>query len=111
MLEAAASQPVLDGAFAQRVGERRTFELPASVWQIMTACYAVFLIALLASTGGERADFAIAVSAIYLTMFFGTARMITLQCPQQDPAPRAIPEPICKPHSARCRAARCSVRS
>lgn len=53
----------------------------------MTACYAVFLIALLASTGGGRAGFAIAVSAIYITMFFGTARMITLQGPQQDPAP------------------------
>ena len=114
MLEAPASQPVLDGAFsdhhapsqaqpalvvvtspaqtsdspiAQRVGERRTFELPASVWQIMTACYAVFLIALLASTGGARAGFAIAVSAIYIAMFFGTARMITLQGPRQDPAP------------------------
>jgi len=114
MLEAAASQPVLDGALnehhapyqaqpglvvvtssaqtklmpiAQRVGERRTFELPASVWQIMTACYGVFLIALLASTGGGRAGFAIAVSAIYIAMFFGTARMITLQGPRQDLAP------------------------
>lgn len=114
MLEAAASQPVLDGASnnhqgsyqarptlaavtspaqtddsaaAERVGERRTFELPASVWQIMTACYAVFLIALLASTGGGRAGFAIAVSAIYIAMFFGTARMITRQGPQQDLAP------------------------
>lgn len=113
MLEASASQPVLDGAFsehhaphqgqptlvvvtspvetsdsatAERVGERRTFELPASVWQIMTACYAVFLIALLASTGGGRAGFAIAVSAVYIAMFFGTARMITRQGPQQDPA-------------------------
>lgn len=111
MLEAPPSQPVLDGAFSdnhgrhpfrptlvvvtspaqtdevpivQRVGERRTFELPASVWQIMTACYAVFLIALLASTGGGRAGFAIAVSAIYIAMFFGTARMITRQGPQQD---------------------------
>lgn len=114
MLEAAASHPVLDGALnehhapyqaqpalvvvtspaqtsdsliAERVGERRTFELPALVWQIMTACYAVFLIALLASTGGGRAGFAIAVSAIYIAMFFGTARMITRQGPQQDPAP------------------------
>ncbi|MGY6637274.1 MAG: hypothetical protein ACXIUO_09065 [Erythrobacter sp.] len=114
MLEAPASQPVLDGAFSdhrapyqarptlvvvtspaqtdevpivQRVGERRTFELPASIWQIMTACYAVFLIALLASTGGGRAGFAIAVSAIYIAMFFGTAQMITRQGPQQEPAP------------------------
>ncbi|WP_301751402.1 hypothetical protein [uncultured Erythrobacter sp.] len=114
MFEAPASQPVLDGAFsdnhgphlfrptlvvvtspvqtdevpiAELVGERRTFELPASVWQIMSACYAVFLIALLASTGGGRAGFAIAVSAIYIAMFFGTARMITRQGPQQEPAP------------------------
>lgn len=114
MLEAPASQPVLDGTFndhrapyqarptlvvvtspaqtdevpiLQRVGERRTFELPASVWQIMTACYAVFLIALLASTGGGRAGFAIAISAIYIAMFFGTARTITRQGPKQEPAP------------------------
>lgn len=114
MLEATASQTVPDGAFsdnhgtyqarpalvavtslaqtddcaiAERVGERRTFELPASVWQVMTACYAVFLIALLASTGGARAGFAIAVSAIYVAMFFGTARMIARQGPPQDPSP------------------------
>lgn len=76
-----------DSPIAERVGERRTFELPASVWQIMTACYAVFLIALLASTGGGRAGFAIAVSAIYIAMFYGTARMNMRQGPQQDPAP------------------------
>lgn len=72
---------------AQRVGERRTFELPASVCQIMTGCYPLFLIALLASTGRRRAGFAIAVLAIYIAVFFGAAWAIILQGPQQDPAP------------------------
>lgn len=80
-------EPVTDSGIAERVGERRTFELPASIWLSMTASYAVFLMALLVSTGGARAGFAIAVSAIYIAMFFGTARMIMHQGPQQDPAP------------------------
>ena len=56
--------------------ESRMFELPASAWRAMIACYAIFLIALLGATGGAHAAFAIAISAIYVTMFFGTARVM-----------------------------------
>lgn len=70
-----------------RVGERRTFELPRTIWLGMIACYAVFLTALLASTSGGRAGFAIAVSAVYVVMFFGTARVIARQCPPQSASP------------------------
>ncbi len=51
--------------------ESRMFELPGSVWGAMIACYAIFLIALLGATGGAHAAFAIAISAIYVTIFFG----------------------------------------
>lgn len=74
-----------------RVGERRTFELPAVIWLSMVASYSVFLAALLVSTGGLRAGFAIAVSAIYIAMFFGTARMIMRQGPPQGAAPIGSP--------------------
>ncbi len=68
-------------------GERLMFELPTGVWRVMFACYAVFLIALLAATGGARAGFAIAVSAIYVTMFFGTAKVMLGQGPKQPGSP------------------------
>lgn len=68
---------------ASREGERRTFELPASVWKMMIASYAIFLAALLGATGGGHAGFAIAISAIYVVMFFGTGRAILRQAPSQ----------------------------
>ena len=70
-----------------REGERRTFELPAGVWKAMVGCYALFLLALLGATGDARASFAIAISALYVAMFFGTARMILRQSPAQPPSP------------------------
>ncbi len=63
--------------------EARMFELPANVWRAMIACYAVFLLALLGATGGAHAGFAIAISAIYVAMFFGTARTMLRQSPPQ----------------------------
>ncbi len=68
---------------APREGERRTFELPASVWKVMVASYGIFLAALLGATGGGHAGFAIAISAIYVMMFFGTAHVILRQAPPQ----------------------------
>lgn len=68
-------------------GERLMFELPTGVWRVMFACYAVFLIALLAATGGAHAGFAIAVSAIYVAMFFGTAKVMLGQGPKQPGSP------------------------
>ena len=63
--------------------EARMFEMPPSVWRAMMACYAVFLLALLGATGGAHAAFAIVISAIYVTMFFGTARAMLRQAPPQ----------------------------
>ena len=67
-----------------REGERRTFELPAIVWKVMVSCYAVFLAAMLGSLGGGRASFAIAVSAVYVSMFFGVATLMARQSPRQS---------------------------
>lgn len=72
---------------APREGERRTFELPASVWKVMVASYAIFLSALLGAMGGGHAGFAIAISAIYVIMFFGTAHVISRQAPPQPSSP------------------------
>jgi predicted lysophospholipase L1 biosynthesis ABC-type transport system permease subunit len=72
---------------ARREREARGFEIPAWMWRTMVACYAVFLAALLAATGGGRAAFAIAVSAVYVAMFFGTARAMLRQAPPQPRSP------------------------
>lgn len=66
-----------------REGERRTFELPASVWKVMVACYAIFLVALMGATGGGHAVFAIIISVVYVIMFFGTAHTLLRQAPPQ----------------------------
>lgn len=63
--------------------ESRMFELPASIWGAMIACYVTFLLALLGATGDADATFAIAISAIYLTMFFGTAGVMLRHAPPQ----------------------------
>ncbi len=88
-LEPLFSSPLNDNqtTIAPQEGERVTFELPAGVWRVMIACYAVFLIVLLAATGGARAGFAITVSAIYVTMFFGTAKAMLGQGPKQPGSP------------------------
>ena len=69
----------------QRVGERTGFEIPAWVWRSMVACYALFLAALLFATGGARAAFMIVISAGYVTMFFGLARVM-LRFQSKQPA-------------------------
>lgn len=86
---AAAVRPEANDNHADpaRTGEQRTFELPRVVWIGMVACYAVFLTALLAATGAGRAGFAIAVSAVYVIMFFGTARAVARQGPRQAASP------------------------
>lgn len=63
--------------------EARTFELPTAVWGLMIGSYAIFLLALLGATGGAHAAFAIIISAVYVTMFFGTARVMLRQSPPQ----------------------------
>lgn len=82
---------VNDNKLSPTVGERTCFEIPAWIWRAMIACYAAFLCLLLAATGGARASFAIAISAVYVTMFFGTARAILRQAPPQPPSPLSLP--------------------
>ncbi len=57
--------------------EVRTFELPASLWWAMFACYAIFFSALFAATGrGTAAIFALVVSIGYTFMYFGAASIL-----------------------------------
>lgn len=67
--------------------ESRLFELPSAVWITMIGSYVVFLLALLGATGGASAAFAIAISATYVAMFFGTARALLRQAPAQADSP------------------------
>jgi len=68
-------------------GERIGFEIPPAIWIGMVGCYAVMLTALLAATGGGHAAFAIAISAVYVAMFFGTARGMLRLAPAQPRSP------------------------
>lgn len=68
-----------------REGERQMFEMPRNGWWAMVACYGIFLAVLLGATGGAHATFAIAISLIYVIMFFGTARAVLRQAPPQLP--------------------------
>jgi hypothetical protein len=72
-----------------RVGERIGFEVPPAIWGAMIACYATFLAVLLAATGGGYAAFSIAISAIYVAMFFGTSKVLLQQGPAQPRSPLA----------------------
>jgi hypothetical protein len=65
------------------------FQIPAGIWVAMIACYAVFLGMLLFATGGAQAIFMIVVSGLYVAMFFGTARTMLRQAPQQPQSPLA----------------------
>jgi hypothetical protein len=54
--------------------ERRTFDLPKSIWWTMFLAYAVFFAAITISMGRElSALFMIIISAAYTVMYFGTA--------------------------------------
>lgn len=72
---------------ARQQPESRMFELPTTVWGAMFACYAIFLLALLSATGGAHASFAIVISAVYVTMFFGTARVMLKHASPQPRSP------------------------
>lgn len=72
---------------ARQQPESRMFELPTTVWGAMFACYAIFLLALLSATGGAHAAFAIVISAVYVTMFFGTARVMLKHASPQPRGP------------------------
>ena len=72
---------------APRSGERIGFEIPPAIWRTMVACYGVFLAAMMAATGGAYAAFAIAISLIYVIMFFGTARVMLRHAAAQPRSP------------------------
>ena len=62
---------------AMALPEHSDFEFPRWIWAVMLAGYATFVGGLLGATAGNgRAEFAIAISAIYIAMFFGTARVL-----------------------------------
>lgn len=62
---------------APAMPEHSDFEFPRWIWAVMLGGYGTFLGGLLGATaGGGRAEFAIAISAVYLAMFFGTAYLL-----------------------------------
>ncbi len=62
---------------APAMPEHSDFEFPRWIWAIMLGGYGTFLGGLLGATAGDgRAEFAIAISAVYLAMFFGTAYLL-----------------------------------
>lgn len=62
--------------------EARGFELPARIWAGMIACYGLFLASMFAVLGGSgRAGFAVAISLVYVVVFFGVAKLLIAQNP------------------------------
>lgn len=62
---------------APALPEHSDFEFPRWIWAVMLGGYGTFLGGLLGATAGSgRAEFAIVISAVYLVMFFGTARIL-----------------------------------
>ncbi len=72
--------------------EVRTFELPASLWGAMFACYAVFFSALFAATGrGTAAIFALIVSIGYTFVYFGVASILNrVSAPEREALPDLV---------------------
>jgi hypothetical protein len=57
--------------------EHSDFEFPRWIWAVMLGGYGTFLGGLLGATARSgQAEFAIAISAFYVAMFFGTARVL-----------------------------------
>lgn len=68
--------------------EQRGFELPATIWQAMIACYAVFFLALATALGASgKAMLALVVAVVYVTIFFGVARIVMHQNPARERSP------------------------
>jgi hypothetical protein len=67
--------------------ERRTFDLPKSIWWTMFASYAVFFTAITIATGRDRsALFMIVISICYTVMYFGTAAVLNAVGASERPA-------------------------
>jgi hypothetical protein len=67
--------------------ERRTFELPPSIWYVMFLSYAVFFVAMIAAVGRDgSALFMVLISAAYAVMYFGTAAALNKVGAAERPA-------------------------
>ncbi|WP_373476590.1 hypothetical protein [Sphingorhabdus sp.] len=67
--------------------ERRTFDLPKSIWWTMFSSYAVFFTAITIAMGRDRsALFMIVISACYTVMYFGTAAVLNSVATSERPA-------------------------
>ncbi len=94
LADAIEHAPFADDADVSEIiaATRRTraqgFQFPKRVWVAMLACYGVFFIAILAATGASgHARFAIIVSVLYTAMYFGVARIGSLQGGPEDASP------------------------
>ncbi len=68
--------------------ESRGFELPARIWLAMIGCYGLFLASMIAALGSSgRAALSIAVSLVYVVVFFSVARIVVAQNPGRQPSP------------------------
>lgn len=62
--------------------EARGFELPGRIWLAMISSYALFLASMIAALGSSgEAMLSIAVSIVYVAVFFGVARIVVAQNP------------------------------
>jgi hypothetical protein len=67
--------------------ERRTFDLPKSIWRTMFLSYAIFFLAITIATGRDRsALFMIVISGSYAVMYFGTASIMNAVSAHGRPA-------------------------
>jgi hypothetical protein len=67
--------------------ERRTFDLPKSIWRTMFLSYAIFFLAITIATGRDRsALFMIVISGSYAVMYFGTTTVMNAVGAHDRPA-------------------------
>jgi hypothetical protein len=79
---------VAPGAQPRAQPEQRGFELPPRIWTAMIACYAVFMTAMATGLGSSgKAMLSIVVAAVYITVYFGTARVVMRQNPAREGSP------------------------
>ena len=68
--------------------EARGFELPARIWLAMIGCYGLFLASMVAALGSSgKALLSIAVSVVYVTVFFAVGRTMVAQNPGRAASP------------------------
>lgn len=62
----------------QALARPEGFQLPSAIWKAMFACYALFISALAVATGGDgHAKMAIAISALFMLVYFSTASILS----------------------------------